>query len=392
MHFRIKPCLLALLLFVSGCSTLLPSQALHSTWGQHGLNVNTVIDTRTGRAIPFESFIGELSNARVIYAGEVHTSKEDHRVQLEILQALHRKNPKITVALEMFPREAQPVLSSYTAGNLTEEQFLEDVNWERIWGLPYSLYQPIISFARDNGLKLLGLNAPREVVRKIGQSGLQSLSAEDRRRIAADFHLDDPEHREYVRKQYEAHLKGSIGDFETFYEAQLAWEETMAETLAHELAAASPQEQFLVIVGKGHFSDRVGMPVLTARRVPHVYRTVAPVPVNYPMSATDPDLADFVWITEKMEFPHHRRRLGVLVRATPSGEGLEVLDVIPGSPAEKGGILPHDVLMTIGDTTLTSVGDVQKALLREEKTFTLKLKRKGWDLSLEMVMPQDEGS
>ena len=113
------------------------------------------------------------------------------------------------------------------------------MNWEEIWGYPFRLYRPLVLFAREKGLPLVGLNAPREVVNKIARRGLAGLSPEERKRVAENFDLANQGHREYVLEEYERHVKGSIRDFEAFYEAQLAWEETMAETLVQTLKAAS---------------------------------------------------------------------------------------------------------------------------------------------------------
>ena len=83
------------------------------------------------------------------------------------------------------------------------------------------------------------MNAPREVVNKIARQGLAGLTPEERSRVAETFDSTNQEHRKYVLEEYERHVKGSIKDFETFYEAQLAWEETMAETLVQALKAVA---------------------------------------------------------------------------------------------------------------------------------------------------------
>lgn len=363
------------LLLAAGCSTPASLKPIKPPILLEGLKVDDILNTNSRSVIAFESLMNDLSAIRVIYLGETHTSIEDHRIQQKILEGLYARNPKLTLAMEMFPRETQPILDRYSRGLLSQEAFIKEVNWDGVWGFPFELYRPMLTFAQEKQLQILALNAPRHVVGKIAVSGLASLSPEERSRVASDFHKDDSKHREYVRQEYELHLKGGIKDFETFFEAQLAWEETMAETLADRLSQLPEGEQIVVLVGKGHIVNRVGIPSLTFLRAPASFKTVVPLPVNYPDSLYDPDLADYVWITEPLEPTAHRPRLGVMIVPAPSGTGLEVKGIAPGSPAEKAGIQKGDILFEIDGIPLKSVEDLHKALGKDSPDHTLGIKR-----------------
>jgi uncharacterized iron-regulated protein len=346
--------------------------------------VGDIIETNTGEVISCETLMAELAHARIIYVGETHTSSEDHRVQLQVLKGLYSQNRSLRLAMEMFPRELQPILDQYAKGLISEEVFLKDVNWNESWGYPFQLYRGILVWARDHHIGIVGLNAPREIVSKIAQSALSSLTVSERDRIARDFHPNDPAHQEYIRQQYRQHLKGSIADFNTFLEAQLAWEETMAETLAGTLTSSPPEEQILVLIGKGHISDRVGLPKLTYERTEQAYRTIAPVAVDYPGRAADPKIADFVWIVDRME-QVHRRRLGAMFRQLPSARGLEVLGVLPDSPAAKAGIKKGDILYTVDGALVTTLEEAHKAF-SNKTVHELLLKRDDQTLSVTVTL------
>ena len=107
--------------------------------------------------------------------------------------------------------------------------------------------------------------------------------------------------------------------------------------------------------------DRLGVPVLTSKRAPNAFATVAPVPFDYPESIADPGIADFVWVTDKPENPH-KGGLGLMARALSTGEGLEVAGVIPGSPAEKAGFLKGDTIFMIDETPVRNVDDLHTAV------------------------------
>jgi uncharacterized iron-regulated protein len=350
-----------------------------------GLKVGDIVVTSTGEVLSPDVLMEDLADARVIYVGESHPSVEDHRVQLQVLRGLYSRNPSVILALEMFPREAQPVLDEYSRGVISDEEFLKEVRWDQIWGYPYPLYRSLLTWAREHGVRIIGLNAPREVVSKIAHSGLASLTAAERDRIARDFHLDDPKHQAYVRQQYHQHLKDNISDFNTFFEAQLAWEETMAETLARTLSSQAPGAQLIVLIGKGHISDQVGVPTLTHERVAAPYRTVAPLPVDYPGRTADPRIADFVWITDRLELPKHRARLGVRFRPLSSGKGLEILEVLPGSPAAKAGVRKGDILIILDGKPVASLEEVRQAFA-DRLVHELVLKRDSKDLAVTIML------
>ena len=54
------------------------------------LKIGNVVETATGNVIDIDKLAGKLSNVSIVYVGEMHTSQEDHKVQLKILQKLSR--------------------------------------------------------------------------------------------------------------------------------------------------------------------------------------------------------------------------------------------------------------------------------------------------------------
>ena len=359
---------------VMACSALKPSQPLTLEGYSQSLRPGDIIETATGAVIPFERLIEKLSSVRMVYVGETHTSLPDHRIQLEVLKALAACNPSLVLALEMLPREVQPVLDEYAQGKMAEENFLAKTDWERNWGHPFLFYRGIFNLAKENRLRIIGLNAPIEVVNRIAQAGLASLNPEERKRVARIFHPVNPEHKNYIEGQFTQHPSGKIKSFESFYEGQLAWEETMAETLAQTQKEGPAGSQILVLIGKGHILYNLGVPRLTRIRSDQSYKTILPVPVDFPVRNLDPKMADYLWITERSETPH-RPRLGVSLRPHASGEGLEILSIVLGSAAEKAGLKAEDIVLKVDEVALSTLEDLPRIFSQRKGSYVFLIKR-----------------
>ncbi|MDY0039405.1 MAG: ChaN family lipoprotein [Desulforhabdus sp.] len=380
-------CLLALASSY-GCKSLIKQKLPLTLQGRsQALQPGDIVDTRTGEIISFDKLFENLSKAKVVYVGETHTSIEDHQIQRRILQSLYDGNPQLVVAMEMFPRHTQPVLDRYSSGLMSEQALIEEANWDEIWGHSFQFYRGILTWAGGKQLKILALNAPPEVVRKIGRNGLSSITPQERSLIAEQIDLADSAHKEYVRQEYEQHVKENIKNFESFYEAQLAWEETMAEALAQAIHSNNKLDQLVVLIGKGHIVQSFGVPERTRRRAKHEYATIVPIPIDYPERQIDPALADYVWITKESTEHHHRGMLGVMVTPLANGGGLEIKGVVPNSPAAQAGVKPGDVLYCFDGKPVSDIADIHQALAEgTTATHALGVKRGGKAMKLQVTL------
>ncbi|MEJ5348018.1 MAG: ChaN family lipoprotein [Desulfosoma sp.] len=335
--------------------------------------IHDIVNLHTGKKISFEELLSELEKMRVIYVGEVHARASDHEIQRRIVEGLWERGKNIGVGVEMLPRSTQGDLDRWVEGNLDETSFLNAVLWEDNWGFPFALYRPVFALAREKSIPMRALNAPPAVVRKVSRQGLASLNAEERRSIAGHFYLDDEVYRSYVEKEFKAHVPGSIRDLQAFYEAQLVWDETMAETIAMWLVQ-EPFRQVVVLAGKGHVNQRFGIPERVRRRVEHRYAVVIPVAINEEPDQVTAEVADFLVVTAAQKpFEGHGRRLGVRLERNPKGDGLRVVEVVSGSRADLAGFQAGDMIMAVDGESVRDLESLHRLFQRPvpEMVFTL---------------------
>ncbi len=249
-----------------------------------------------------QEILQQLLKARIVYLGETHDSIEDHQAQLAIIQKMQRQNPKIAIALEMFQRPFQSALDEYLAGKITEEQLIEQTEYNQRWRFPWEYYAPIMRFAKENKLRLLALNTPTEVTRKVATQGLESLTADEKIHIPplSEIRTDNAEYRQILLEVYQQHQKAAQGNstaFERFLQAQVLWDETMAEKIA-QFVKANPDYQVVVLAGKGHIVYGYGIPSRVERRLGvgkvKMRSVLFNLPTDSPSSPEKP-IADYVW-------------------------------------------------------------------------------------------------
>jgi uncharacterized iron-regulated protein len=253
-----------------------------------------ILDLRQGKAVSFEELIDGIAPVDLVFVGEAHDSPEHHLIQTQILQALWARRGRLAVAIEYLPSSTQGAIDRYLDGELTEQEFLTQSAWEGTWGYDYHLYRPLILTAKQNGGRVIALNAPREIVRKVARHGLEGLSDGERAELPPDIDLDNKAHRAYLREVYQQHAHNRLKRFEYFYEAQCVWEDTMAYRLAAHLA--ENPGPVVAFTGNGHIVNKFGIPDRTIKRVPVSMITIMPYPLHEGIDIKK-ETADYVWLT-----------------------------------------------------------------------------------------------
>lgn len=296
-HKRISGLLLFFLItFTLGGCTIMPRYlTIKST--ETTYTAETILDTQTGNSIDFAGMFANLSQADIIYVGEQHNDLRHHQIQLQVLKAIWKKDRRVAVGMEMFSRDYQPVLDSWSAGELEESDFLKKSQWYANWRFPFRYYREILTFVRDNNIRLVALNLPGHIPARIATGGIDNLLPSDRRHLPKDIDMSNEAHRDYLQKIFERHHLPGRSSFDFFYQAQCVWEDKMAESIAENIDSG----RMVVLVGNGHIIQKFGIPNRAFKRTGKPFATVYPASTG---TEAELDAADYIWVTPtKQQMP-----------------------------------------------------------------------------------------
>jgi uncharacterized iron-regulated protein len=197
-----------------------------------------------------------LAQTPAVCLGETHDIPADHYAETRAIAELAKRagaaDAKLALGFEMFQRQYQDVLSAFVSGQIDEDALLAGTEFATRWGYDFSLYRPLVEQARDLGLPALALNMRSEITRKIGRTGLESLSESELAELP-ELVLDDAEHRAFIFGLFGV-LPEHAAEFglENVYVAQTTWDETMADSAARWLNDTGSGARIAILAGDAH--------------------------------------------------------------------------------------------------------------------------------------------
>ncbi|HLD35771.1 MAG TPA: ChaN family lipoprotein [Planctomycetota bacterium] len=345
--------------------------------------IDTIYSVAEKKFVSFDEMMAQAIKSPLIYVGETHDNVMHHQIQEQVLRAVYAKNGqtrKIALGMEMFQRPYQSILDDYLAGKISEPEMLRQTEYYTRWSFDWSMYQPMVTFARTNGLKVVALNAPREITKKLTKTGLASLTDEERKLLPEKIDTKDKSHRDYVYERFKPHIKmGMFTEeaFDRFYESQCLWEDTMADSAAVYFKSA-PNGQEVVVVGGGHIIYRFGIPERAKWRSQRDYASILCVEVAEKTGKDTPsgtsgllellegynnNPADYLYFTKILKIDEIRPLMGVqLGEPQTDKKGLTIMDVVAGGPAAEAELMKDDVIIMVDNKPIKDMVDLKCAL------------------------------
>ncbi len=208
----------------------------------------------------------------VLYIGETHRLKRHHREQVVVLEEMVNRVRPVVLGVEQLERRDQVEIDRFNACEIDFETLAQGINWQAQWP-NFEDYRALMEAAQQAGAWIVGLNAPREIIRKIGRNGIDALDGEERRALAEHLNFDDPVYRRLMDRVMLVHASFDASDLKNVFQAQVARDETMAETLVEAYKAINRKGReplAIMIAGAGHMSFRLGVPDRVRARMARV--------------------------------------------------------------------------------------------------------------------------
>ncbi|PMR75727.1 ChaN family lipoprotein [Billgrantia endophytica] len=320
-----------------------------------------------GERLAPDALFAELEERDVVLLGEQHDNRDHHRWQLHTLAGLHARRPDMVIALEMLPREAQPALDAWVAGELDEQGFLDQSGWRTAWGFDLDLYLPILHFARLHQVPLKAINVTPELRGRLVSEGWDAIPETERFGITAPAQAPEA-YRERLAAIYERHpTQSDEAGLERFINAQLVWDRAMASGLADAQGAAG---LVVGLIGQGHLQFEQGVPHQLSDLGIANHTALLPWPVDGDECQPPPDgLARAVFaIDGSWHEAMVPMQLGIYT--TPHEEGIEIHAILEGSVAEQAGLEAGDIILRAAGESLTRPADLT-GLVRQQRPGTL---------------------
>jgi uncharacterized iron-regulated protein len=317
-RFHIYPAigsLAAAVLVLAACAAREPSALpAPSTMPPTEFRAGQIIDTTNGQPISLDLLLSRLLEQEIVYVGEEHHNRLHIEAALSLLSRLTAAGRRPVIGMEMFGWESQPLLDRYVSGDdLTRQEFLNQAGWAQNWGGSYESYEPLVTFAKTERLRVVALNPPKPLVRLVAKRGLEQARREEdwtRWNMQQETIVDDPSYRQKIFEQLRAcHGGGSDEMYETMYQASMVRDEGMARTIVNLLqalrdggdATAGPVVSY---TGGGHIQYNLPIPQRVARRLSGVARQTSIYMTSYGEGLRHDvyemlagKIADYIWLT-----------------------------------------------------------------------------------------------
>jgi uncharacterized iron-regulated protein len=211
-----------------------------------------LLDGQNLSEVSIEQIKSHVTAGSVLVIGEIHDSVAHHQNQVEVLKSLN--DLRVSVGFEFFEWPNQTQVDQFTAGKISENDFLQQIGWGKI---PFDLYREQALYGPAHNGYTVALNAPRTLTARISKVGLAGLTDEEKKLLPPDFKLGNANYYERFREVMGQHVPESA--IERYFAAQSTWDDTMAH-VATSFLAKFPEQALVIIVGDFHAAYDGGLP------------------------------------------------------------------------------------------------------------------------------------
>ncbi|CAL0320347.1 unnamed protein product [Lupinus luteus] len=251
----------------------------------------------------------KLMNARVVYLGEAEQVpiRDDKELEIEIVKNLHKRclenEKRLALAFEAFPSDLQQQLNQYLDNKIDGETLKSyTLHWPPQW---WEEYEPILSYCRENGIRLVALGTPLVILRTVQAEGISGLSKAERKVYAP------PAGSGFIsgftsisrRSSVDGTLNMSVPFGPRSYlsaQARVVEEYTMSQIILRNVLEGGATGMLIVVTGASHVtygSKGTGVPARISRKIQKKNQVVILLDPERQFIRREGEvpLADFLW-------------------------------------------------------------------------------------------------
>jgi uncharacterized iron-regulated protein len=215
----------------------------------------------------------------VIFIGDHHNQDDLHRKIAHLITDLHKRQKTIRFASEWFTPEDDSVLSKFVANTISEEEFLEAVNWKKRVGYQFDSFKPIYSAVKKAKGSIVGINLTKKEQEKISTRNFEAMSKEERA-FFDNLDLSVAIHRDLVYPHFNhchKYSRSKENCSDRMYRVQVAWDSKMAMEIFRQTETLKQDELLIVLAGAMHFQKGLGINLRFARLSHEPFYTLIPL-------------------------------------------------------------------------------------------------------------------
>ncbi|MEL6592432.1 MAG: ChaN family lipoprotein [Bacteroidota bacterium] len=126
-----------------------------------------------GKKVKYRKLTKAAEQAEVLLFGETHNNPICHWLQLELCQDMYQTR-ELILGAEMFERDNQESLSQFVKRDIDAKTFKDST---RLWPNYDTDYEPVVAFARKEGIPFWATNTPRKYASIVYQDGFEALES-----------------------------------------------------------------------------------------------------------------------------------------------------------------------------------------------------------------------
>ncbi|WP_443939563.1 ChaN family lipoprotein [Pedobacter sp. MW01-1-1] len=213
-----------------------------------------VYDVKKQKIISIEDIVSDMNHADVLFFGEEHNDSIGHYLEAEIFKKLNEKYPQqVALSMEMFHTDVQPIINEYLSGLISEKNFVKE---SRAWS-NYKDYRPLIEYAKEKQLAVIGANVSARYSNAVTLNGLASLENfnEESKKFFPPLPIDTATGKYYENftKLLGGHGMGTM----KIYQTQNFWDATMAWSIS-KFKKMHKNIKILQLNGRFHSDEKLG--------------------------------------------------------------------------------------------------------------------------------------